>query len=74
MELIAILIPIIAILSVFVIPPAIVMFGIFAIGYFIVKATASNNSGATIDSLQRQILRCQLADLKRELREIKQKQ
>jgi len=60
------LIPIIAILSMFVILPAIVMTGIFAIVYFIVKATASNNSGVTIDNLQ-----CQIADMKRELEKMK---
>ena len=62
------LIPIIAILSMFVILPAIVMMGIFAIVYFVIKATASNNSGVTIDNLQ-----CQIADLKRELEEMKRR-
>ena len=62
------LIPIIVILSIFVIPPAIVMTGIFAIVYFVIKATASNNSGVIINNLQ-----CQIADLRRELEEVKGK-
>ena len=63
------LLPIIAILSMFVILPTIVMSGIFAIVYLIVKATVSNNSGVPIDNLQRQI-----ADLKRELEEMKRQE